>query len=246
MSLISLNNKNIDPIIWEDGALCDHDPDTHIHIWQINIDEHLPQVDKLHNVLTPDEIVRANKYLRATDRDKFIVSRSSLRYILARYLKCEPATVNFKLTTNNKPQIGNHYTPQLHFNLSDSADKVLIAVAATPIGIDIELIKPQFSYHDILNNNFSFPEADFIRENDDLRRFFLLWTRKEAILKATGIGLTDHLKHIISLDGEHVMEGGLLSTANNWQLSSFGVGSDYIATVATHMLKNNFRFFNFR
>ena len=233
------------PVSWENKALCDHDLGNHIHVWQIDINEHLPYIDKLLDVLTPGEITRANKYLRSTDRDKFIISRSSLRYILSGYLKCAPATISFKLTKSNKPEIDCQPTSNIHFNLSDSADRVLVAVAAAPVGIDVELINPRFDYHAILNNNFSPDEAAYIDLNDSFKRFFLLWTRKEAILKATGIGLTDHLKLIPSLDGQHVTEGALLSTTNNWQLNSFEINGDYIATVATNVLKNSLRFWEF-
>jgi 4'-phosphopantetheinyl transferase len=246
MSSIALSNRYIGPVKWENKVLCDHDLDNNIHIWQIDIDEHLPYIDKLRNVLTPDEIARANRYLRSTDRDKFIISRASLRHILSGYLKCLPSGIRFKLTKSNKPEIDIPYASNFHFNLSDSADKVLIAVASLPVGIDIEWINPKFSYHAILNSNFSLEEAAYINLNDNFKRFFLLWTRKEAILKATGIGLTDHLKLIPSLEGEYAIERALLSTENNWQLSSFELNGDYIATIATQLLKKNLRFFNFR
>jgi 4'-phosphopantetheinyl transferase len=246
MSSIALNNRYIGPVKWENEALCDHNLDNHIHIWQIDINEHLPYIDTLRNVLTPDEITRANRYLRSTDRDKFIISRASLRYILSGYLKCLPKDIGFKLTKDKKPEIDIPSAPNIHFNLSYSADRVLIAVAAFPVGIDIEWINPKFSYTAILNSNFSLNESAYINLNDSFKRFFLLWTRKEAILKATGIGLTDHLRIIPSLDGEHVIECALLSTENNWQLSSFEVNGGYIATIAAHMLKKNYRFFNFK
>src|ERR1700744_2346716 len=246
MSSITLNNEYIGPVNWESEVLCDHDRGNNIHIWQIDINDHLPHIDKLRDILTPDEINRANRYLRSTDRDKFIISRASLRHILSGYLKCPPAAIRFKLTENNKPEIDVPAAHSLHFNLSDSADRVVIAIAAFPVGIDVELINPNFHYHDILNNNFSLHEAVYINSDDSFKRFFLLWTRKEAILKATGIGLTDHLRLISALDGECLMDGVLLSTVSNWYLSSFEIDGGYVATIATHMLKKNLRFFNFK
>ena len=245
MSSITLSNKYIGPVNWENKVLCDHDLGGHIDVWQIDINESLPHIDKLRAVLTPDEITRANKYLRSTSRDKFIVSRGSLRYILSGYLKCPPAGISFKLTGSNKPEIDCQPAHNLHFNLSDSADRVIIAIATSPVGIDVELINPKFSYHAILNNNFSLDEAAYINFANSFKRFFLLWTRKEAILKATGIGLTDHLKIIPSLDGQYAIDGALLSTVNNWQLSSFEINGDYIATIATNVLKNNLRFWEY-
>lgn len=244
MSLITLNNQNIGPVSWENGAFVGHDVNGRIDVWHIDINGNLPQISKFRHVLTPGEITRANKYLRATDGDKFIISRGGLRYILSGYLKCLPGEIRFKLTPNNKPEI-DHPLSKLHFNLSDSADKVLIAIATSPLGIDVELINPKFSYHAILNNNFSLTEREYISNEDNFDRFFLLWTRKEAILKATGIGLTDHLKLIPSLDGQYAMEGNLLSTQSNWRLSSFKINEDYIATIATNKVKYDLGFWNF-
>ncbi len=245
MSSITLNNKYIGPVNWENKALRDHDLNNHIDVWQIDINESLPHIDKLRVVLTPGEIIRANKYLRSTNRDKFIISRGSLRYILSGYLKCPPSDIRFRLTESKKPELDGPFVSKLHFNLSDSADKVVVAIAASPVGIDVELINPKFSYHAILNNNFSLHEAAYINIYDNFKRFFLLWTRKEAILKATGIGLTDHLKLIPSLDGQYNIEGALLSTESNWHLSSFEINGDYIATIATNVLKNNLSFWVF-
>jgi len=245
MSLITLYNQYISTVNWENGALCDHNVGGSIDLWQININDNLPQINKFRYVLAPDEITRANKYLRASDGDKFIISRGGLRYILSEYLKCAPGEIRFNIAANNKPEIDYPSITKLHFNLSDSADKVLIAIAASPVGIDVELINPKFSYQAILNNNFSPLEAEYINDEDSFKRFFLLWTRKEAILKATGIGLTDHLKLIPSLNGQHVIDGSLLSTVSDWQLKSFEISGDYIATIASNALKNNHRFWNF-
>lgn len=245
MGPIILDNKYIGRVNWEDNVLCDHGLNKHVDVWQVDINESLPHIDKLRDVLTSDEITRANRYLRVTDRDKFIISRGSLRYILSGYLKCPAPAITFRSTKNNKPGISYPPAPNIHFNLSDSADRVVIAVASSPVGIDVELINPKFSYQAILNNNFSLHEAAYINLDDNFKRFFLLWTRKEAILKATGIGLTDHLKLIPSLDGRYSLEGAILSTADNWQLSSFEINGGYIATIATSMLKNNLRFLGF-
>lgn len=245
MSSITLNNKHIGPVNWGNKIECDHDLENHIDIWQVDIDKQLLNIDKFRKALSSDEIARANKYLKSTNCDKFIISRGSLRFILSAYLKCPPSGIRFKLTESNKPEIDGQPGLDLHFNLSDSADRVLIAVATSPVGIDVELINRKFGYHAILNNNFSLKEAAYINHDDNFKRFFLLWTRKEAILKATGIGLTDHLKLIPSLDGQYAIESALLSTANSWQLRSFEINGDYIATIATNMLKNNLRFWDY-
>lgn len=245
MSLITLINQHLDPVIWRKSVLCDFSLNNEIDIWQIDVSSNLSRIDDLLNILEPQEIIRANKYLKESSRNRFIISRGSLRSILSGYLKQPAESLRFRLAANNKPFIADLGIDELHFNLSDSADKILIAVARSPVGIDIELVKPNFRYHDILSNNFSIPEAEYIKLCDNHKRFFLLWTRKEAILKATGIGLTDHLKQIPSLNGEHLMDGNLLATNANWRLSSFEASGDYVATIAMDIPLCNLRFWDY-
>ena len=76
---------------------------------------------------------------------------------------------------------------EVQYNLSDSGDRILIAVSRQAVGIDVEYVKPKFYYDTILPLNFTQEEIDFISGGDSSNRFFMLWTRKEAILKATGI-----------------------------------------------------------
>lgn len=245
MNIIIQNNQYIGPVIWGRAELCDFNMNDGVDIWKINVSSHLQYINDLLGILEPAEIMRADKYYKEADRNRFIISRGSLRIILSRYLKQPAAAIRFKFMANNKPYINYPAAAELHFNLSDSADNVIIAVAKSHVGIDIEFIKPGFRYHDILNSNFSIPEANYINRHDSLKRFFLLWTRKEAILKATGIGLTDHLKLIPSLDGEHLMDGDLLSTTANWQLSSFDPCEGYIATIASDIGISDFRYWDF-
>lgn len=240
--MITTTNKWIENTIWQTAKNCQFYIQNNADIWQLSVNENLNQLDKLLTVLNTDEQTRASRYLRKQDHDRFIISRGTLRHILSKYLKTPPVDIQFKLTQNNKPVI-DHPSTQLHFNLSDSEDRILIAIANSPVGIDVELIKPKFEYEEILNYNFSDAEGAYIKEADSLKRFFILWTCKEAILKATGIGLTDDLKLIPSLDGIYETDGNLLSTNTNWQLNSFMIDENYISTIATDISVEKYNFF---
>ena len=211
-------------------------------VWRITVSDHLHLLNTFTTVLHADEIARAKRYLRKEDHDRFIISRASLRHILSKYIDEQPTSITFEYEPNRKP-----YVPgaAIHYNLSDSGNQILVAIGRFPVGIDVEYIKPHFHYDTILPLNFNPLEIDFINETDSSPRFFMLWTRKEAILKATGIGLTDHLKQIPSLNGLHTMDGEFISTKNNWKLQSFFVNEDYIATVATGRNSISYNFYEF-
>ncbi len=242
MSFITLHNQNIDPVIWQDGRLCLFIINSQVDIWQIDVNSQLPNLKKQKEILHPDEIMRANKYLRDADRNRFIVSRSTLRNILGKYTGQEPTAIEFKLGNTRKPYIDF----PLHFNLSDSGDRVIIAIAGYEVGVDVEFIKPDFSYDSIISSHFNAQEIEYIKETDSANRFFKLWTRKEAILKATGIGLTEDLVSITSLDGMNRMDGELLSTKSDWLLNTLMPDENYLVTIASNPVIEKYYFYNYQ
>jgi len=242
MALITLHNKNIGPVTWEDAVSCSFNIDDQVDIWRVGVSVNLSHIDRMSQVLNPAETNRAARYLRDTDRNRFITSRSALRQILGSYLKQSPAAIEFKLGDNQKPYIDS----PIRFNLSDSGDWILVAIAKTEIGIDVEYIKPGFTYEGIIDTHFNAREAEYIEAGDKHNRFFKLWTRKEAILKATGVGLTEHLRSITALDGIFSLDGELLSTHNNWELNTFILADNYPATIAAVPSTVGFNFYNYQ
>lgn len=99
----------------------------------------------------------------------------------------------FDYTEQGKPTIRNY--PHIHFNISHCRKAVAVAVGATPVGIDIETIRPfkdSLARH-VLNDSeyasvVSSPHPDI--------EFIKLWTRKEAFLKFTGEGIRRDLKTV--------------------------------------------------
>jgi 4'-phosphopantetheinyl transferase len=130
----------------------------------------------------------------------------------------------------------------LHYNLSHSGDWIVLAIATLPIGADVEFIDDAFPFQDILEDNFSRTEAKYIGTSPE--RFFTLWTRKEATLKATGQGLGNHLNITPALDGEHVLDTSLIRGDNNWQLNSFAIAPGYVSTVVCEDAGCELKFFD--
>lgn len=90
-----------------------------------------------------------------------------------------------------KGPYGKPFLPQWkYFNLSHSGSEIVLAVSDAPIGIDIEQCMA-IDYNSFSGQLHPY-ELDHIRfSNDPPRTFFDIWTRKEALLKASGQGLTD-------------------------------------------------------
>lgn len=82
--------------------------------------------------------------------------------------------------------------PELGFNLSHSGDWIVLATASHgQVGVDIETIDPTFPALEIAEEFFLLEERRWIRKGaDPTLRFFQLWTAKEALMKATGEGMS--------------------------------------------------------
>jgi 4'-phosphopantetheinyl transferase len=116
-----------------------------------------------------------------------------LRDLLGRYLRAEPGYIRFGHNGFGKPHLGPAFSSRLTFNLSHSADVVLIAIAAdSNLGIDLEYIRPQSDYAEVARRFFSAAEVDHLNALPShlyAEAFFSCWTKKEAYLKARGEGL---------------------------------------------------------
>ena len=238
-----ISNRYLSDVTWHDiTAHNDVISYNEVHVWRISISQNLKRLEQFKALLTPDETLRAGRYKQQKDTRRFILSRGAQRIVLARYLKTQPAELEFVLGDNKKPYLLNKQGAALHYNLSHSGDWIVLAIATVPVGADVELINGSFSFEDILEDNFSRAEAEYTGKLP--HRFFTLWTRKEAILKATGQGLGDHLKVTPALDGEHSLSASLTGAGKNWLLNSFSVAEGYMGTVVCQDSGQDFRFYN--
>ena len=242
MGLIKIHNRYLENIAWTNAETCDFALiNNNIDIWRINISANLPLLTSFLSIINPGEIARSNKYFHTKDKNRFIISRGALRHILGKYLNRSPNSIEFGIGENKKPYLVNS---DLHYNISHSGDWILCAVSNPEIGADVELINHDFKYQEVIEDNFSSDEVNYIRQNLSIERFFMLWTRKEALTKATGKGLDEDLKLIPCLDGVHPAQSDVISSANDWLISSFKLYEDYIASVASDTLPNEIRFWD--
>jgi 4'-phosphopantetheinyl transferase len=156
-------------------------------------------------VLVHDEQTRARHFVATKDRNGFIAGRAAVRQILASYLGCEPSTVRFLLGPHGKPELAG--PSRLHCNWSHSGSMWLLAVATRgPVGIDVEVVDEGFDWEEVAEFAFHRRERDYVESTIDgrCRRFYEVWTRKEALLKSLGEGLNDdmNLVSVVSHDGD--------------------------------------------
>ena len=131
--------------------------------------------------------------------------------------------------------------PQLQFNLSHSGHFALCALDNSPVGVDIEVIRP---HHPRLAQRICSPaELEWVNTQADPHRALLsLWTKKEARVKQNGCGLTVPLREIyVPFDADAVLDDLHFHSLSgeNWVAATCGHSSPTeLYTVSADMLKN--------
>ena len=156
-------------------------------------------LDRLEATLAEDELARARRFISEQDRCHYVAAHGVLRNVLGRYLERAPQSIEFVRGPHGKPAIASSDSQHpLRFNLSHSQGMAIIGVVLTrEIGVDLELVRPEFASGEIATRYFSQGEvAELAKLPDELKAegFFLCWTRKEAYIKARGEGLSLSLK----------------------------------------------------
>jgi len=166
-----------------------------IHLWRISLGAELGDVNSLVEVLSPAEQQHAARFHFAPDRRRFVIRRAVLRQLLATCLGQHPSAITLEIGPHGKPAVsGQAGMNGLRFSSSHSGDMALIALACgRELGVDLEQHRLMTDAAEVAKQFFSPAEViELTCLPLSLKKagFFNCWTRKEAFVKATGLGLT--------------------------------------------------------
>lgn len=166
-----------------------------IHVWQFLLDS--SEAEDFEALLSLEELEKASRFRFQQDRERFVKSHALLRCVLSFYSKIEPEKLAFGYGTHGKPFLSNPIEKPMNFNLSHSHNLVCCAITESgKIGMDIEHICPEFDFGAAMEIFFKESEIRAIKslpENLQAQTFFRIWTRKEALGKALGVGLSQEI-----------------------------------------------------
>lgn len=165
-----------------------------VHVWQIDLRD--MGADAV-NLLDAAEIGRAQRFVYAQDWRRYVAAHAWLRRILGAYLGIAPQHLRFVAGAYGKPMLAQQHRADegstLCFNMSHSKDIALVAVTSDcEVGVDIEAIRDDLPGPDLAVGVLSPSELDASAQcaPQDLPAHFVgCWARKEACLKAIGVGL---------------------------------------------------------
>ncbi|MDO9080456.1 MAG: 4'-phosphopantetheinyl transferase superfamily protein [Desulfuromonadales bacterium] len=193
-------------------------PPGELHLWRIPLTTSSEEISLLHTLLSTDELQRVDRLLDRRKAQDFIVGRGRLRQILGFYLDADPAAIALTCGRHGKPMLTSN---ALQFNLSHSGAWAVLALRAdAAIGVDLERIDPALDYAALAARFFTVPENALLLAApmaQRRRRFYRLWTRKEALLKGQGQGFS----------------GAAKGAEGDWQCQAFWLGPGYVGSVAS-------------
>jgi 4'-phosphopantetheinyl transferase len=162
-----------------------------VNIYSARLEPDAARLEALHAILSPEERERAARFHFPEHQKHFIGCRGILREILGGFLEIPPAELRFTYNAYGKPGVSDS---ALRFNVSHSGGWAMFAVTqAREVGIDIERINERTAIELIPARFFSAWETAqlcALPVEQQTQAFFRCWTRKEAYIKARGLGLS--------------------------------------------------------
>jgi len=196
-----------------------------VSAWRVDLDAHAVRLNP--EILTAAEIRRAERMTQPLDARRFLASRHALRALLASYIACGPEKIRYHQADSGKPAV---LGASLEFSLSRSQGYALVACSRHgPVGADIEVLRPIIERESLIESVFAETEKQAIRETvarekDEI--FLRIWVRKEASVKASGLGVAAPLSALVVGTGPARLQVSLQTGQSHWLVE--------VASLATH------------
>lgn len=141
----------------------------------------------LMRLISPEKAKKIARISSADKKKQRLYSELFARAVIGRHLEITNEEISFEFSDMGKPFLAGY--PDFHFNISHTGGAVLLGISDAPVGVDIERIRPVHAK--IARRFFAPAEREYVGEgNGYSRRFFEIWTAKEAFLKKEGLGIS--------------------------------------------------------
>ena len=153
------------------------------HIFYADVSELC--VDKVRSALSKHRIDKIDALKRDIDKKLSAGAECLLNIAIS---ECYPeikTPVEYKYGKSKKPELAGF--DGVYFNMSHSGTVAVCVISNTEVGVDIEL-SDRIS-EGVINKYFTDTEKQMLKSNPQMS-FAYIWTRKEAVVKAEGTGLS--------------------------------------------------------
>ena len=186
------------------------------------------------SLLSEDERARAAEFRNLRAGESFVTAYAMLRSLLAARMGTRPERVAIERAPchrcgelHGKPFLADD--PSVTFNISHSGNLAVVAIGSErELGIDVEDLSKSRDITRLAARTLSPSERQaFDASGEDASCFLRLWTRKEALLKATGAGITRRLSGVSVPPADEIVEFD-----GEWTLIDLELPSSYVGTLA--------------
>jgi 4'-phosphopantetheinyl transferase len=164
---------------------------TTVDVWTFEVEQFGQAATS--EVLSAEEKQRAARFHFERDRLSYTVSHTLLRQVLSKYTQRAASDIEIRTERNGKPYLAER---SIEFNLSHSDELTAIAVCTSPVGVDVERVRPVGQPLSALIGREDAEIIAHLKQSEQQVAFFQCWARKEALLKAVGVGLLENLERV--------------------------------------------------
>jgi len=152
----------------------------------------------LSSCLSEAERARASSFRFEPDRWSFIAAHAALRALVGPMVGCPPHALCFTAGPHGKPCLDHdRHGASVQFNISHARGCVAVAIAACPVGVDIEQRRALPDLMPVARTAFAPEVCDALAARSEgaarTALFYRHWTLGEAFIKATGEGVAQDL-----------------------------------------------------
>ena len=145
-----------------------------------------------YSCMSDNKRCRVDRYRTPADKKRSVVGDMLAKKAVAEYYGIKAEQVILRSDDKGKPFVADL---PVHVSISHAGDLVAVAVSGLAVGIDIEKFRP--TDLKVVNRICTDGEKAYIFESEALknRRFFEIWTAKEAHFKRLGVGIAADWSH---------------------------------------------------
>ena len=161
-----------------------------VDVWEAPLDIPEEHVTALYDMLSLGERTRAKAFIDARGYRQYVISRGRMRQVLSLYTGVPAPEIHFTVVGDGKPALMDQGPEKIFFNNTHSGALGLIAVTSgREVGIDMERVRdieraPQVSKRFFTPEEHA--ELEALPDDERIRAFLSIWTRREAGTKARG------------------------------------------------------------
>jgi 4'-phosphopantetheinyl transferase len=213
-----------------------------VHIWAVDLDHLKLPCNEAVQMLPEFEKKKSERFRFELLKTRYIKGHYLLRALLGMYLGIDFFNQEFHINKYGKPSLKNTQAEDsIYFNMSNSENTCICVFRQHgDIGVDVEKIYDMTNMDSIVERFFSPSEnIKFCSLPEQSRKisFFKYWTRKEALLKGIGVGLSFPLHKIDVLYDQEETKGVFIKTKERdeqteWTLRDINIFNGFASALA--------------